>query len=92
MKIVEIQYYVTFGKGDSSEWLEYEIKLTDTEEAIYNQAIVNGIPLCDVPELEPALQRAYKEIEKIESANALDFDIPFDEGWTITVKFVDPNK
>ena len=60
---VEIRSYVSFGKGDSSEWIDWEIDLTDEEEAAYNNAIENKIPLNDVPELQEALQRAYDDIE-----------------------------
>ena len=60
---VEIRYYVSFGKGDSSEWIDWEIDLTDEEEAAYDNAVENEIPLDEVPELQDALQRAYEEIE-----------------------------
>ena len=29
MKSVELRYGVTFGKGDSSDWIEWELQLTD---------------------------------------------------------------
>ena len=29
MKSVELRYGVIFGKGDSSDWIDYEIDLTD---------------------------------------------------------------
>ena len=29
MKSVEIRYGVTFGKCDSSDWIDYEVELTD---------------------------------------------------------------
>lgn len=74
MKTVEIQYGVTFGKGDSSDWIDYEIDLTDEEEAAYDNAIANEIPLEDVPELQDALDRAYKEIEEMEIQNGIDME------------------
>ena len=61
--IAELIYYVSFGKCDSSDWMDWEIELTDEEEAAYNNAIENGIPLEEVDELQEALQRAYEEIE-----------------------------
>ena len=63
MKKVAIRYGVVFGKGDASDWIDYEIELTDEEEAIYDNAIANEIPLEDVAELQDALDRAYEEIE-----------------------------
>ena len=77
MKFVDLRYGVTFGKGDSSNWIDYEIELTDEEEKIYDEAIANGILLCEVRALEPALDRAYKEIEEIEIENCLDFGDDF---------------
>ena len=32
MKTVEMRYGVTFGKCDSSDWIDYEIELNDEEE------------------------------------------------------------
>lgn len=72
MKTVEIRYGVTFGKGDSSDWLESEVDLTDEEERIYDDAVENGILLEEVPELRAALQRAYDEIEYMEIEAAID--------------------
>ena len=159
MKKVKIQYCVTFGAGDSSDWLDYELELTDEEEIIYNNAIENKIPLNSITELENALDRVYSEIEEMEIQNNLaygdeytaecqgnyemdpddlneliadrdpyaleffgltdasedeldkwdannleelplvrDFDedfeeeSPFDEGWSISLEFVDPNE
>lgn len=73
MKTVEVRYGVTFGKGDSSDWITWEIELTDEEEKFYNYAIENDIPLNDVSELEVALERAYKEIESEEISNGLSY-------------------
>ena len=72
-KIAEVRYGVIFGKGDSSNWIDYEIELTDEEAAAYDNAIVNGIPLDDVAELRNALRRAYSEIEEMEIQKSIDF-------------------
>ena len=64
MKSIDVQYGMIFGRGDSSDIMEWEIDLTDEEEVIYNNAIKNEIPLNDVPELQNVLSRAYKEIEE----------------------------
>lgn len=74
MKTVEIRYGVTFGKLDSSDWIDYEIDLTDEEAAIYDHSIENDIPLEDVPELQEALNRAYEEIEEMEIQNGIDME------------------
>ena len=66
MKKVALRYGVMFGKWDASDWIDYEIELTDEEEAIYDNAIANEIPLEDVAELQDALDRAYEEIEDME--------------------------
>ena len=73
MKKVAIRYGVVFGKGDASDWIDYEIELTDEEEAIYDNAIANEIPLEDVAELQDALDRAYEEIEDMEISNGIDY-------------------
>ena len=66
MKSVEIRYGVTFGKCDSSDWIDYEIDLTDEEADAYDKAIAEGRCLDSVPELQDALQRAYEEIEAMD--------------------------
>lgn len=159
MKVVELRYGVVWGKGDSSDWINWSIELTDEEEKIYDHAVENEIPLNEIPELEDALRRAYEEIEDEEISMGIDngdeytmecqgmvevdpdeinnliadrdphalaffgledFDndeldewdaneldelplikdfvegfepySPYDEGWTLNVEFVDPNK
>ena len=70
--IVELRYYVRFGKMDSSDWIDWEIDLDEAEEFAYNKAIENKVPLSNVPELEDALLRAYKEIEDDEISIGID--------------------
>ena len=74
MKTVDIHYGVTFGKCDSTDWMDWKLELTDEEAEIYDHAIENEIRLCDVPELEAALARAYDEIEEEEIQNGLDYE------------------
>ena len=74
MKYVAIQYGVTFGKCDSSDWIDYEVGLTDAEAAAYDKAIAEGRCLDNVPELQDALQRAYEEIEEMEIENGIDME------------------
>lgn len=66
MKTLEIRYGVIFGKCDSSDWIDWEIDLTDEEEEIYDNALAKKQSLNDIPELQAALRRAYEEIEKKE--------------------------
>ena len=74
MRCVELRYGVTFGKGDSSDWIDYEIDLTDEEAAAYDKAIAEGRSLDNVPEVQDALQRAYEEIEEMEIENGIDME------------------
>lgn len=74
MKTVEVQYGVVFGKCDASDWFDFEVELTDEEEAAYDYAVANEIPLEDVPELQDALRRAYDEIEDMEIQNGIDME------------------
>ena len=43
MKYVALRYGVTFGKGDSSDWIDWDLQLTDEEEKIYDNAIANKL-------------------------------------------------
>lgn len=72
MKTVPIRYAVTFGKGDGTGWMHWEIDLTDEESAAYDNAVANNIPLDGVPELEDALMRGYEEIEREETSMGID--------------------
>ena len=72
MKYVALRYGVTFGKGDSSDWIDWDLQLTDEEEKIYDHAIANKLPLNELPELEGALRRAYEEIEDEEISMGID--------------------
>lgn len=68
---VDLSYVVSFGDGDGSEKMEWQIELTEEEAEIYNHAIENKIPLCEVEELEEVLERAYEEIVEEETSNAI---------------------
>ena len=74
MKLVDAQYCVIYGKGDASDWIEFEIELTEEEAVFYDNAVANEIPLEDVPELQDALRRAYDEIEETELQNSLGLE------------------
>ena len=71
---IEIRYGVVFGKGDGSDWFDWEVELTPEEEIAYKNAIKNEIPLEDVEELQDVLSRAYDEIEETEIENFIDME------------------
>ena len=77
MNEVQGSYYVSFGKGDSSESIPYDIFLTDEEEEIYDKAVEEGLDLNNIEELQPALQRAYEEIEEQEIEMAIENEDEF---------------
>lgn len=72
MKYVKVEYSVSFGKGDSTDWIEREILLTDEEEQTYTGTIRSMIALGDVMELDGALRRARAEIEADEIRASID--------------------
>ena len=74
MRSVEVRYGVTFGKCDSSDWIDYEVELTDEEAVAYDEAIESETPLAEVPALKDALNRAYEEIEEMEIQNGVDME------------------
>lgn len=69
---VEIHYGVVFGKCDASDWIDYEVELTDEEEFSYNRAVRLRLDLNEVEELQPALQRVYSDIEDEEISLGLE--------------------
>ena len=79
MKYVTLRYRATWGKGDSSDWFDWDFQLTDEEEKIYNHAITNKLPLNEHPDLEEALRRAYEKIE----ANEIRLGIENGDEYTI---------
>ena len=62
-RTIGVKYGVSFGAADSSEWIDWKVDLTEEEAIVYKNAVEKGILLNDIPELENALTRAYKEIE-----------------------------
>ncbi|MBQ5656200.1 MAG: hypothetical protein IIV14_02050 [Bacteroidaceae bacterium] len=74
MRIVPVQYGVTFGKCDSSDWIDFDVALTEEEAVAYDKAVAEGVALNDVPELQDALRRAYEEIEEMEIENGIDME------------------
>lgn len=64
--MAEGYYYVTFGKGDSSDYMDWEIELDDDEQKIFYDCVARGEDPNDIPELQNALDAARDEIESIE--------------------------
>lgn len=60
---IEVRYAVIFGKGDASDWISWDIELTEEEEMAFKNAIENDFPLDEVEELRDVIQRAYDDIE-----------------------------
>lgn len=71
---IGLQYGVTFGKGDSSDWIDWETELDGEEEIVYLRAKMLHIPLEDVPELESVLDAAYEEIKDEAIDSFIDYD------------------
>lgn len=74
MRTVAGSYYVSFGKGDSSDAIDRDIELTDEEARIYDAAVADEKDPNEIPELQAALERAYTEIAEEEIDNALEMD------------------
>ena len=101
MMTATVYYTVTYGPGEGSDVMDYEVELTPEEAAAYKKAQAEGTLLEDMEELEDALSRAYKEIEEIEIANACamydGFAIrcrdqgisPFGNGYSLSVNWPD---
>lgn len=70
--MVELYYYIIFGKGDASEAIHWWAKLTPEEEQAYKKAVENGEDLDEVPELQSVLEREAGNIEVEEIENARD--------------------
>ena len=40
MRIVPVQYGVTFGKCDSSDWIDFDVALTEEEAVAYDKVSI----------------------------------------------------
>lgn len=77
MKKVPIRYATTFGKGDSSDWIERGFELTDEEAVAYDNALESKLLLNEISELQDALERAYAEIEEEEIDMGIDIGVEY---------------
>lgn len=62
-QFIEMRYGVSFGKLDSSDWIEWSVLLDGDQLKAYQRAKMLHMSLNDVPELSGVLSEAYKEIE-----------------------------
>ncbi len=72
--IVEMEYYASFGSGDSSETFPWEIELEGEAEKAFLRAKKLRIPLEDVPEVQAVWEEAYNIIKEEETQNFIDCD------------------
>lgn len=72
--LVDVQYGVWFGKGDSSDWIDWEIDLSEEEEEAYLEAKRLRYPFSDFPILDEALEFAKEEIAESEIDSLMDYD------------------
>ena len=92
MTKVTLQYCMVFGKNDSSDWCEWEIKLEGNEETAYLNALKEGTNPNDCDELIPILNKTQEEILEVEKDNLADADMldedgEIPDGWYMIVEF-----
>ena len=93
----KFEYYVSFGRGDASNTIEWEEKMTPEEAAIYVQAHRDGECLEDIAELSDLYDRAYAAIEETATSDLSDYyygdeeDEDYDplEHYTLNVSFAE---
>lgn len=70
----EMHYGVTFGKGDSSDWIEYYADFTPEEQEIYDHCLLMRRNPNEEPGLKAALERAEEDIRETEEDNCVEYD------------------
>lgn len=90
-------YYVNFGRGDSSDYVEAYAELDDEEESAYKRSVLLRTPLDEFEPLADTVTRIQAEAEEIAKDEYEDgyYDSEFDEddiedpwdSWTVTVVF-----
>lgn len=90
-------YYVNFGRGDSSDYVEAYAELNDEEEEAYKRSILLRTPFDEFEPLADTVTRIQAEAEEIARDEYEDgyYDSEFDEddiddpwdSWTVTVVF-----
>ena len=77
MKTIDLLYYVTFGKNDSSDAIPYAFEVEDDLYEIYEKVVADKKPLNEDEELQGILDLAYEEIEQMEIQNGIDMEDEF---------------
>lgn len=83
---VKLSYYVVFGNGDGSDWLDWDIDLTEEETEAYKEDIENEEAPNEDERLAGVLERAYNEIYEVEKGNLACYDEDLDD-YELTVEF-----
>lgn len=98
---VTLEYCVEFGRGDYSDWIEYDITLEGEAEKAYLEEMAkeDEYERCfsDHEALTEALGKAYAEIAEqarqelidAEDEYAEEEEDPFDGGYTLMVRYLD---
>lgn len=74
---VELRYAVCFGRGDSSDRVDWTVSISGREKEAYLKAKLMHLPFADFPELWDVLESARGDIAAEELANAVDMDDDF---------------
>ena len=71
---ITLNYGVTFGKGDSSDVMEWDVELEEKEEKLYTRARMTGKDFEDIPELKAVLDEVYDDVaaEELDSLRWMD--------------------
>lgn len=74
MECIDIRYGVVFGKGDSSDWIDWTADATDEEYEIYTRDVLLRIDPNEDERLSDLLSRAYNDIEEEEISNGIFYE------------------
>lgn len=93
--VLDLEYYVTFGRGDCSDGVPFTIELTDEETALWKAAKEAGISFNEYPPLQKTVDRIYEEAQGMAEADfdeseLYEDDTPeeergFQDGWSVEV-------
>ena len=72
--VADLQYAAIFGSGDASDWIDWEVTLSEEAEEAYLEATTLRLPFENYPVLDDVLSAAYAEIEESEIENFVDCD------------------
>lgn len=92
MTTVKLNYTVDFGGEEYGDWCEWELDLTEKEEAVYLAAVAQNCDRNTCEDLEPILSRAAEEILEQERQNMEEMygeDTPDESHWCVIVEFAE---